>query len=154
MQHLQIIQDEVEKPMYFKHHYFPLHPAMNQWASLCKALPGTTDGLSPWTKCNVDFEAVKAKPAGMPFVRLVNSVMWEDVVPTDVKTAPPLFALALGCGGRSEVETLYQDMLDFARHKGLTVADFKQILLPDFLSCSTTQLVWLNIYLSVVNRIP
>ncbi|CAI8021126.1 Probable E3 ubiquitin-protein ligase HERC1 [Geodia barretti] len=91
--------------------------AMNQWASLCKALPGTTDGLSPWTKCNVDFEAVKAKPTGMPFVRLVNSVMWEDVVPTDVKTAPPLFALALGCGGRSEVETLYQDMLDFARHK-------------------------------------
>ena len=61
------------------------------------------------------------KPTGMPFVRLVNPVMWEDVVPTDVATAPPLFALALGCGGRSEAEKLYQDMLDFARHKGLTV---------------------------------
>ena len=96
---------------------------MNQWASLCKALPGTTDGLSPWTKCNVDFEAVKEKPTGMPFVRVVNSVMWEDVVATDVETAPPLFALALGGGGRSDVERLYQDMLDFARHKGHFLKD-------------------------------
>ena len=92
--------------------------AMNQWASLCKALPGTTAGLSPWTKCDIDFETVKEKPERLPHVRVVNPVLWEEVVPVDAQTAPPLFALALGCGGRREVERIYQDMMEFARYKG------------------------------------
>ena len=93
-------------------------PAMNLWASLSKALPGTTGGLYPWTKCDVDFEAVKEMPTAIPHVRVVNPVTWEEVVAMDVDTAPPLFALALGCSARTEVEKIYQDMMDFARHKG------------------------------------
>ena len=54
----------------------------------------------------------------MPFVKLVNPVKWEEVTPMDVETAPPLFALSLGCGKRDDVETVYQNMLEFARHKG------------------------------------
>ena len=68
--------------------------------------------------CDKDFEAVKIKPTGMPFVRLVNPVTWEEVCPMDVETTPPLFALALGCGKRDDVETIYQNMLEYARHKG------------------------------------
>ena len=98
--------------------YLPPSPAVNQWAALCKALPGTTDGLNPWTQCNKDFEAVKVKPTNMPFVKLVNPTKWEDISPMDVETAPPLFALALGCGKRDDMERVYQDMLEFARHKG------------------------------------
>ena len=96
----------------------PPGPAMNQWAALCKALPGTTDGTSPWTKCKDDFEAIKVKPTSMPYVQLDNPVSWEDVVAMDVETAPPLFALALGCGNRIELEIVYQNMMDYARHKG------------------------------------
>ena len=91
---------------------------INQWAALCKALPGTTDGGSPWTKCNVDFEAVKERPTCLPYVKVINPLMWEDVVPMDVETAPPIFALALGGGNRSDLESLYQDMLEYARYKG------------------------------------
>ena len=96
----------------------PSPPAMNQWAALCKALPGTTDGLSLWTKCKADFEGVKVKPTSMPHVRVVNPVTWEEVKPVNIETTPTLFALALGCGKRDDAETLYQDMLEYARHKG------------------------------------
>lgn len=54
----------------------------------------------------------------MPFVKLVNPTKWEEISPMDVETAPPLFALALGCGKRDDMETVYQNMLEFARHKG------------------------------------
>ena len=36
----------------------------------------------------------------------------------DVETAPPIFALAVGGGNRSDLESLYQDMLEYARYKG------------------------------------
>ena len=94
---------------------------MNEWAALCKALPGTASGLSLWTKCSEDFETVKQRPTNMPFVKLVNPVKWDEVVAVDVETTSPMFALALGCGKRDKMETIYQNMLEFARHRGTAV---------------------------------
>ena len=51
-------------------------------------------------------------------MKVINPLMWEDVVPMAVETAPPIFALALGGGNRSDLESLYQDMLEYARYKG------------------------------------
>ena len=95
---------------------------MNEWAALCKALPGTASGLSLWTKCSEDFETVKQRPTNMPFVKLVNPVKWDEVVAVDVETTSPMFALALGCGKRDKMETIYQNMLEFARHRGTCTA--------------------------------
>ena len=96
----------------------PPSSALNQWVALCKALPGTDSGLSPWTSCQKDFELTKEKPDTVPLVCVENYIQWDDVRSVDPMTAPPLLALAVGCGGCAQAENIYQNMLEFARHRG------------------------------------
>ena len=71
----------------------------------------------------------------------------------DVETASPLFALALGCGKRDDVETIYQNMLEYARHKGeLRVYIHKQYMYTEsIMQCMYIVHVHIHVHVHVDN---
>ena len=76
----------------------------------------------------------KEKPDTVPLVYIEDYVQWDDVRPVDPVTAPPLLALAVGCGGCAQAENIYQNMLEFARHRGLCSALFPPLHISLFFS--------------------
>lgn len=100
---------------------------MYTWVSLCKSLPATPTSDSQteadeeteeWSAYIKEYDEMHEQSSrSRNQLDLLKSS--EDIKPCDPACASPLMALAVGAIGNDQAEMIYNNMMEFARYRGL-----------------------------------